>query len=854
MKTIFHILKRDLLRLVKTPAAMVVVLAMIVLPSLYTWYNVLGFWDPYANTGKLKVVVVNEDRGGTTDLTGELHVGDTILATLQDNDQLDWVFTNREEGMERLAAGEVYAVFVSPGDFTSNLLSLTTGNFTKPAITYYVNEKTGPVAPKITNAGAGVLESTINSTFVSTVSQVIVDVLGGVLEESDTLDGKVSQGVLDDIGLTRELIADTYRSLADISALTADIRGNIPAARDALAAGKAALGRLDGALSGVTTDADLAEKGSRVVMERMQAAVDQLHVVLGALAGQIPDLDPTSQGQLQAIAASLEDLAGALAQSASQALVSGLGDVSMAADALKLSVHAQELMVDQAQGTLDHLTATLNLLDGAVASTTDVLGSVDADLQRMQAILETANATSVLSTLVSDSGLDLEKVSSFLGSPTRVETEALYPLNAYGSAMAPLFMNLTFWIGAFMLLVIIRTEPDEEGIHRMTVAQRYLGRLLFMLPIALLQAVVCCAGALAIGCQAASVPALFLAAMFSSWAYLSVIFCLVMTMRHVGKAIAIIMAFIQIPGATGLYPVEMTSPFFQTVFRFLPFTYGIKALREAIFGFYGSQFGQALAILAFIAIVATLVGIVATGPLANVNRLFAREMRESGVYNDEAVVMRRESLSWERFARSLSARDVEELKEKAARAERVYPVAVRVALIGGVLVPVAATAIFALTAAEKTVVLTAWLVWVTAVCLTMVFVENWRQRAVAAFAEVSGVALDDSRLGEGTTCVNETEAGKAEAEIGEVKAGEGVAGETEALDAGKAEATPDPAGCEADALSVSDNGAADCDADVQDGNAKAAPDTQGPHYAVCRPGYTSIIGFTDATAGEVSHA
>ena len=53
-----------------------VVIALLVLPSVYTWYNVVGFWNPYDNTGNLRVCVVNEDAGASSELTGELHVGE----------------------------------------------------------------------------------------------------------------------------------------------------------------------------------------------------------------------------------------------------------------------------------------------------------------------------------------------------------------------------------------------------------------------------------------------------------------------------------------------------------------------------------------------------------------------------------------------------------------------------------------------------------------------------------------------------------------------------------------------------------------------------------------------------------
>ena len=95
MGNVLRVLKRDVLRLLHVPPALVVVLALLVLPSVYTWYNVVGFWNPYDNTGNLRVCVVNEDAGGSSELTGELHVGDLIVDELRVNDQLDWTFSDR---------------------------------------------------------------------------------------------------------------------------------------------------------------------------------------------------------------------------------------------------------------------------------------------------------------------------------------------------------------------------------------------------------------------------------------------------------------------------------------------------------------------------------------------------------------------------------------------------------------------------------------------------------------------------------------------------------------------------------------------------------------------------------------
>ena len=169
MRNVLKILKRDLLRLLKTPPALVVIVALMVLPSVYTWYNVIGFWNPYDNTGNLTVCVVNQDAGGSSELTDELNVGDRIVDQLHENTQLKWEFTDYDSAMGQVHSGTAYAAFVIPESFTADLLTLTTGDFKQPQLQYYVNEKAGPVSPKITDTGASTLDETINSTFVSTV-------------------------------------------------------------------------------------------------------------------------------------------------------------------------------------------------------------------------------------------------------------------------------------------------------------------------------------------------------------------------------------------------------------------------------------------------------------------------------------------------------------------------------------------------------------------------------------------------------------------------------------------------------------------------------------------------------------
>ena len=188
MKNVLRVLKRDFLRILKAPASIVVVLALIVLPSLYTWFNVVGFWNPYGNTGNLRVCVVNEDAGSSSDLTGAINLGDMVVEQLHDNDQLGWDFVDYDTAMEAVKSGHAYAAFVLPRDFSADLLTLLSGDFQQPQLEYYVNEKMNPVSPKITDTGANTLDTTINSTFVATVAKTVTDALG---EEVGIAQGKI---------------------------------------------------------------------------------------------------------------------------------------------------------------------------------------------------------------------------------------------------------------------------------------------------------------------------------------------------------------------------------------------------------------------------------------------------------------------------------------------------------------------------------------------------------------------------------------------------------------------------------------------------------------------------------------
>lgn len=87
-KNIIKVYKRDIKSLNKNFIAIIIILGVCVLPSLYAWVNIKACWDPYENTSTVPIAVINNDKG--TDFGGkELNVGNEMVKNLRVMIKLD---------------------------------------------------------------------------------------------------------------------------------------------------------------------------------------------------------------------------------------------------------------------------------------------------------------------------------------------------------------------------------------------------------------------------------------------------------------------------------------------------------------------------------------------------------------------------------------------------------------------------------------------------------------------------------------------------------------------------------------------------------------------------------------------
>ena len=271
MRNIIAILKRDLSRIRGSVVALIVAVGLVIVPTLYAWFNIAGSWDPYGNTGNLKVAVANSDDGYMSDLIPvRVNIGDTVVSALRENDQLDWRFVSESDAVEGVRSGEYYAAVVIPENFSSRMMTVFSSDAEHAEIVYYENQKANAIAPRVTDKAASTVRQQIDETFAKTISDVGLATTSSLLEFMDgdqiaayagnlsgTLAGAIttlrdasgsvdefagllqsSTGLLDS---TSDLLASAGAASKDAEALVGDAKTGLSGMHDALDAAVAAI-------------------------------------------------------------------------------------------------------------------------------------------------------------------------------------------------------------------------------------------------------------------------------------------------------------------------------------------------------------------------------------------------------------------------------------------------------------------------------------------------------------------------------------------------------------------------------------------------------------------------------------
>ena len=495
-----------------------------------------------------------------------------------------------------------------------------------------------------------------------------------------------AQGKLDAAISEVDAASGTLRGVQASLQRTRDAIAALPASGPQAEAQKAVLGALDDEIQMLGELVDAQDSQVAAMREASQGIAAGSESMSG-LAEAVADATETG-------ASGLSDLRAQLAQEVSPELSGALDALADAGGQLAGGAAALPPMIAQAQGTLGQLDTLLDQGSSALEDGADSLraaaaqaGAVADDLAALQGAADPALVSDVLA-------LEPAETGAALASPVEMVTEAVFPVENYGSGVAPFYTNLALWVGGFVLVAVYKLEVDREGLadhEGVTASQAFWGRWMLFALLGQAQALICCTGDLALGVQCVSPAAYVLAGMVASLVYVLAIYALAATFKHVGKALAVLLVVLQIPGASGLYPIQMQPAFFRAIGPWLPFTYGINAMREAVGGFYDGNYVRDLLVLLAFALPALALAVFARPRLLGVDAFFDRELGRT----DLLVTERTGEKDAPRAARSRRAADYASRVRRARAALVIAPacaLALGVALPGARLILLAAWA------------------------------------------------------------------------------------------------------------------------------------------------------------------
>ena len=728
MRTIWAIYRADLRRAHRSLIASVVVFGLVVIPSLFTWFNVAASWDPFGNTKSLRIAIANTDAGYKSDLVPlHVNIGDSVVSALRKNDSFDWVIDSEDAAIEGTRSGEYYAAIVIPSDFSREMLTFFDGGATSAPMTYYVNEKKNGISPKIAGQGAEAVSAQVNQIFVQTLSEVAFDTatsVGGALSSPTAvntvtaLDSRV-QNVASRLRTAADS-ADAYASLVgssvtliDSTVTLVDGLGNTKgSAQSAVSSAQAGAGGLGSAASAAVSSVSDAISSSQSSLSSLSTAVDNVYSngstsvadAASTLRSQASVLD-TQASSFASIKSTLEALPGSPVsqssldrlQAASERLTEVANGLRAAASELDSKVANADAgratvkgLIAQARSAVDglssdyennlrpqleslaatlasaqsSLSAARTSLEGTTSTASNGSGSAREGLTQLRdnltgaatSLREAAGKLDSLHTSISEvlAGGDLTTLGTIIGNnpealaaaiaaPVGIETTPVYPVENFGSQMAPLYTILALWVGSVLMIVSMRLDVTDSNVAEglpegdalratltakpVGLAAGYLGRYLIFGTIALAQATLVGLGDLYFLKVQHAHPLQFMGTLWLTAVVFSfLLYTLIATFGNAGKALGVLLLVLQISGAGGAFPLAILPPFYSSISPFLPATHAITALRASIAGYAGHEYGDAMWFLASFILFAAFLGLALRPLLVRKNRRMVEKL------------------------------------------------------------------------------------------------------------------------------------------------------------------------------------------------------------------------------------
>ena len=374
---------------------------------------------------------------------------------------------------------------------------------------------------------------------------------------------------------------------------------------------------------------------SQDVLDRLQASADRLSALQNAMNKLADDMEKNVAdagvnrqdvknlvGQAQSAISNLKSDVDSTLRPQLEQLSGTINSATSSMENLRAQLSAASSSVnDGSNGVREGLSKLQSTFSGIGTQLREASQKIADIHNKLNDALESGNLAKVRTII----GSDPQALAVALAAPVGITTIPVYPVDNFGSQMAPFYTALALWVGSVLMIITIRSDVTTENVvegldsshpavgyfkrHHLGLWEGFLGRYLIFGLIALTQATILSLGLLFFVKIQHVHPWLF---MFTAWAIALVfsflLYTFIATFGNAGKALGVLFLVLQITGAGGSFPLAILPDFFRSISPYLPATHGITALRAAIAGYSGGEYVDAMLLLGVFVLVAALLG------------------------------------------------------------------------------------------------------------------------------------------------------------------------------------------------------------------------------------------------------
>lgn len=655
---------RELNNAIKGKARKLVIGTVALIPLLYGSLYLWAFTNPYKTLDTVPVAVVVEDSGAI--INGKMrNIGNEIKTRLRNqkdgSEGFQWNFVDSAKANKGIKNGDYFMVATIPASFSKCIASAQYDTPTKAKLHVKYDQASNMLASQIGKTAFRTIRSEISEAIaqeywehmfakVNSASDSLgaaANGAGALHEGSKSLQGGINkladgsnklsaslrklQGGLGELQkgantLTEanarskegaQYLAQKTQDLANGAQQLSEGTQRLSAATDEFYEGAQKLAASSNELEEHVKagNAETKTKLAGLLMQAQNPAVTKEDVLanLQSLAEGLGENSNLLETNLSALSAGADKLsdgslqikggADAISQgfeavntgsnklaAGANSLAEGLAQVSNGSEKLNNGVNAA------AQGSAKIVNGSDQLNSGAKKLSDNTPKLVEG-AKKLHDGLKDAQKSGKIN--------NIKQKSKMMSAPVALKEHDYSHVENYGTGFAPYFISIGLWVGALMATFVLRVMDRRAILNGMNPLKSALISFTPFVLMGVVQAIILMGvvhGALKL--QIDNVAAFYALGIIASIVFMAIMQMIMAVFKIPGRIVAIVLLMLQITSSAGTFPVQMTPSFFRVVHPYLPMTYSILGLRQAMAGKNSGAITSSIGILVLFGVIA----------------------------------------------------------------------------------------------------------------------------------------------------------------------------------------------------------------------------------------------------------